>query len=109
MAPASQPAGTSGGLTLGMKALVSLIVIMGIAIMVALAFVAYGIVGGGKTGAVGFGARDFALPAGCSLAAAELREDRILLRLSGPAEAGCQSAILIDGRSGAELGRLTGR
>ena len=109
MAPASQPAGTPGGLTLGMKVLVSLIVIMGICIMVALAFVAYGIVGGGKPGAVGFGVRDFVLPAGCSLAAAELREDRILLRLSGPAEGGCQAAILIDARSGAELGRLTGR
>lgn len=92
-----------------MKALVGLISVMSVAIVVALAFVAYGLVGGGKTGPAGFGARDFPLPAGCSLAAAELREDRILLRLSGPAEQGCQQAILIDARSGAELGRLTGR
>ncbi len=94
----------------GMKALVALIIAMGIAILVALAMVAYGIVSGvGKTGRDGFGARDFELPEGCRIAASDLRENRILLRLDGPAERGCQQVVLIDADSGALIGRLVGR
>lgn len=90
-----------------MKALIALIVAMGIAILVALALVAYGIVsGGGRDGAVGFGQRDFALPPGCEIADAKLEGERLLLRLSGLAEQGCQEVLIFDSESGKELGRL---
>jgi len=89
------------------KALIALIVAMGIAILVALALVAYGIAtGGGRGGSAGFGQRDFALPAGCEIADAKTDGDRLLLRLSGLAERGCQSVVIFDLDSGKELGRV---
>jgi len=83
---------------------------MGIAILVALALVAYGIMaGGGRGEPAGFGPRDFALPAGCEIADATLVGERLLLRLKGLAERGCQEVLIFDSESGAELGRITAR
>ena len=87
-----------------------LVIVMSIAILVALALVVYGIVGrvaGPADG--GFGARDLALPEGCVIAAAQLQEGRLVLRVDGPAEQGCQQVVLIDPTSGAVAGRITAR
>ena len=91
-----------------MKALIALIVVMGIAILVALALVAYGIATGGRSASSGFGQRDFALPAGCEIADAKLAGERLLLRLTGLAEQGCQEVLIFDLESGKELGRIAG-
>ena len=91
-----------------MKALIALIVAMGVAILVALALVAYGIVSGGKSGPGGFDARDFALPAGCEIAETRLEAGRLVLRLSGLAERGCQAVLIFDVETSAPLGRITG-
>jgi hypothetical protein len=87
-----------------------LVIVMSVAIVVALALVAYGI-SGRVSGPPreSFGARDIALPAGCRLAEARLQEGRLVLRLDGPAERDCQQVVLLDPASGAVLGRITGR
>ena len=93
-----------------MKALIALIVAMGIAILVALALVAYGIVsGGGRGGPAGFDQQDFALPAGCEIAEASLEGERVILRITGLAERGCQEVLIFDLESGAALGRITAK
>ena len=91
-----------------MRILMGLIIAMGIAILVALALVAYGIVrgvGGEKSGR--FGARDLGLPAGCEIADSSLAEGRIVIRTSGLVESGCQQVLVVDLESGEVLGRIT--
>ena len=87
-----------------------LVIVMSVAILVALALVAYGIAGRvSGPPREGFGARDIDLPAGCRLAEARLAEGRLVLRLDGPADRDCQQVVLIDPESGAILGRVTAR
>lgn len=90
-----------------MRVLIGLIVGMGVAILVALALVAYGIVRGvgGDEESV-FGERDLGLPAGCEIAESRIGEGRLLLRTTGLADRGCQQVIVIDLASGRELGRF---
>ncbi len=90
-----------------MKVLMTLIVVMGIAILVALALVAYGIVSGlGDKDQPGFGDISYPMPAGCSLAASHVTEDQIVLRFDGPAERDCQRLLFIDPTSGKLRGSL---
>ena len=91
-----------------MKALIALIVAMGVAILVALALVVYGIVSGNKDGPMGFDAREIALPAGCEIAETAVDGGHLVLRLSGLAERGCQAVLIFDLETGAPLGRITG-
>jgi len=60
-----------------------------------------------RTKTAGFGEIDLPVPPGCELAAAELSGGRLVLRLDGPAESGCQQAVLLNPDSGQVLGRVT--
>lgn len=102
-----------------MQALKALVILMAVAIVAILAVIIVAIVqrvGDGGVGdkapaterrAADFGARDLALPAGCTIAQADLADGRLLLRLDGPAD--CQKVVLFDAESGAQLGSVTGR
>ncbi len=91
-----------------MRILIGLIIAMGIAIVVALGLVAYGLVrgGGGEEGGK-FGSRDLGLPAGCEIADSSLAEGRIVIRTSGLVESGCQQVLVVDLQTGEVLGRIT--
>ena len=92
---------------MGMRFLIGLIVAMGIAILVALVLVAYGIMRGvGGDADTAFGERDLALPPGCEIAEATVNEGHLFLRTAGAAERGCQQVVIIDIARGREIGRL---
>lgn len=93
-----------------MQALKILVVAMGVAILAIIAVIVVALVqrAGERGGAGGFGETTFDLPAGCALAEATAAEGRLVLRLDGPAAAGCQGAVLIDLESGRIVGRVTG-
>lgn len=95
-------------MTPAMKALIALIVGMGIAIMAALVLVAYGLLAGFGEEPAGFGTHDLEVPPGCTIAEARLENDLLVVRLAGEA-AGCEQVVLIDPASGAERGRLVAR
>ena len=91
-----------------MRILIGLIIAMGIAIVVALGLVAYGLVRGVGDEAGGrFGVRDLGLPAGCEIADSSLAEGRIVIRTSGLVESGCQQVLVVDLQTGEVLGRIT--
>jgi len=94
-----------------MQSLKALVVFMGLLIVAGLGLVVYGMMGqlsGGPGAGGGFDAASVPLPAGCSLAQAEIGEGRLVLRAEGPADRpDCQQVILLDPESGAELGRIT--
>jgi hypothetical protein len=99
-----------------MQALKVLVVLMAVAIVAILAVIVVAVIqragsdapaAGGRS--AGFGALDLALPEGCGIARAELRDERLVLRLDGPAGAGCQKVVVFDMESGRELGSVTGR
>ena len=93
-----------------MQALKVLVIIMGVLIIVAVTVLAYGLVtrvstsGGGSPR--GLGEVDLALPAGCAIAAAESDGERLIVRVDGPAERGCQEVVVIDISDGTVLGRV---
>ena len=97
-----------------MQALKVLVIVMGVLIIVAITLLGYGLVTRvTKTGdsrglgdARGLGDVDLALPAGCAIAAAESDGDRLIVRVDGPAERGCQQVVVIDLADGTELGRI---
>lgn len=92
-----------------MQALKGLVVVMGILVVVGLILVAYGFVSQlSQRQAVsdGFGEAALALPAGCVIAAAEAAGARLVVRVDGPAERGCQQVVVVDMESGEILGRL---
>ena len=99
-----------------MQALKALVIFMGVLIIAGMVLLVYGLVtrtGDGETGsggapaAAGFGALDLAVPAGCSIAGSELSGNRLVVRLEGLAERGCQQLVVLDLASGRELGRVT--
>ncbi len=99
-----------------MQALKVLVILMAFAIGAILAVIIVAIiqrVGDGSPAAdeqvAGFGARELALPAGCTIAQADLAGGRLVLRLDGPAAKGCQKVVLFDMASGEELASVTGR
>ena len=99
-----------------MQALKALVIFMGILIMAGMALLVYGLVtrtGGGEEAGEGaappatpFGALDLAVPAGCTIAGAELSGERLVVRLDGLAERGCQQVVIVDLAGGQELGRV---
>ncbi|MEM7172776.1 MAG: hypothetical protein AAF530_21615 [Pseudomonadota bacterium] len=90
-----------------MKALIALIIVMGIAIIVALALVAYGIVSGAGTNKTsGFGDVALSMPAECRLAASHMSEDQLVLRFDGPAQKDCRRVFFIDPATGQTRGSL---
>ncbi len=93
-----------------MQAVKVMVVVMGVAIIGIITFVVLTLVqrvGTGPADSAGFGEVALPLPEGCVLATAELAEGRLVLRLDGPAAAGCQQAVLLDPESGRVLGRVT--
>ncbi len=94
-----------------MQALKVMVIVMGVAIVAILVVVVVTIMQRGTSGALsgaeGFGEVAFTLPAGCTLAAAEAAEGRLILRLEGLPERGCQQVVVLDLESGRELGRIT--
>ena len=91
-----------------MRALTVLTVVMGIAIVVALALVAYGIMRGtGPDGGAGFGQRDLGLAPGCEIAESRLDDKRLVIRTTGLVEAGCHQVFVLDLDTGQVLGRIT--
>lgn len=93
-----------------MRALQGLVIGMGVLIVVALALVAYGLVGrfsGDDGPAEGFGDVALATPAGCVIAAASTEGNRLVLRLGGAAERGCQQVVVVGLDNGRILGRVT--
>jgi len=92
------------------QALKVLVVVMGVAIFAILAVIVVSViqrVGGGSAKTEGFGELRLAVPEGCTLAEVEAAEGRLVLRLDGPPNRGCQQAVLIDPDSGQVLGRIT--
>ena len=93
-----------------MQALKVLVVVMGVAIFAILAVIVVTVIqriGGGTAKSDGFGEMRLAVPEGCTLAQVETGEGRLVLRLDGPPDRGCQQAVLIDPDSGEVLGRIT--
>lgn len=93
-----------------MRALQGLVIGMGVLIVIGLALVAYGLVG--RVGddderAGGFGDVMLAAPAGCVIAAASAEGNRLILRLNGPVERGCQQVVVLGLDTGQVLGRIT--
>jgi hypothetical protein len=92
--------------SLTMRALVALVVIMGVAILVALALVAYGLVGRMQEGAVSMNDVSLPLPAGCRLADSFIDDGRLFVRVDGLPEQDCQRIVILDLESGAIVGRV---
>ncbi len=91
-----------------MKALKILVAGMGVLIALGLALVVYGLAGRKSEDAKGFGDLDLKLNPGCTIAAADGFDGRLIVRTQGPMERGCQQVIVIDGSSGRVLGRVLG-
>jgi hypothetical protein len=93
-----------------MQSLKILVIVMGLAILVILGIVIYMVagrvsdVGGGEP--AGFGEIEFQLPLGCSIASAEGQDDRLIVRLDGLAERGCQQVLVVDLETGRVVGRV---
>ena len=92
-----------------MQALKVLVIAMGVAIVVIIGVIVATLIqrAGGPGKAAGPGEIELAVPAGCRLAEAGAAEGRLILRLDGPAEAGCRQAVVLDLESGDLLGRVT--
>ncbi len=94
----------------GARALVALVVGLGILIFAGLIVVAVTVASRISDGdSPGFGQIALPLPEGCSIAEATAGEGRLLLRLEGLAERGCDQVIILDLESGRELGRIAAR
>jgi len=113
-----------------MQALKALVIFMGVLIVAGMALLVYGLVtrtgGDGRvagegamtTGGVAagdpagtvplepFGTLELSIPDGCSLAGSELAGERLVVRVTGQVERGCQQLVIVDLASGRELGRL---
>ena len=95
-----------------MQALKIVVILMAVLILAGMGLLAYGlatrVAGGGGDGGESFGVVDVPLPPGCSIAGTEVAEGRLILRLDGLAERGCQQVVVVDMASGEVLGRLRG-
>ena len=94
-----------------MQALKIVVILMAVLILAGMGLLAYGLatrVAGGGDAGEGFGVVDVPLPPGCSIAGTEVAEGRLILRLDGLAERGCQQVVVVDMASGEVLGRLRG-
>jgi len=90
-----------------MRALVILVTVMGVAILLGLALVAYGLVGKVKQEEIGLGEVLLPIPAGCRLADSRIEEGRLIVRLEGLPEQNCQQIVILDLESGAVQGRVS--
>lgn len=101
--------GTGSPATGVSRGLVALVVGMGVLIFVGLGLLAYGVLSRVGGPAAGFEALDLPIPAGCVIADSRLEGERVLLRLDGLAERGCQQVLLVDLASGEVTARITAR
>jgi len=91
------------------QALKVLVIVMGLAIFAVIGVIVVTVVqrvGGESSKSEGFGEVSLAVPEGCALAQVEAAEGRLVLRLDGPPERGCQQAVVLDPESGRVLGRI---
>jgi len=91
------------------QALKALVIGMGIAILAIVAVIIVTLVqrmNGDPVKSAGFGDISVAVPVGCALGQAEAAEGRLILRLEGPPDRGCQQAVVLDLESGEVLGRV---
>ena len=96
-----------------MRAIKAIVIGMGLLIVGAVVFLFYGLSegvgklgkGGGSGGALG--EVSLAIPDGCVIADSGIEADRLVLRLDGQVDRGCQQVILIDLESGRVTGRVT--
>jgi len=91
------------------QALKVLVIVMGLAIFAVIGVIVVTVVqriGAGPAKGEGFGEVSLAVPEGCALAQVEAAEGRLVLRLDGPPERGCQQAVVLDPESGRVLGRI---
>ncbi len=93
----------------GARALLALVVGLGILIFAGLIVVAVTLAGrlSGGGGGGGFGQVALPLPEGCRIAEATTGEGRLVLRLEGLPERGCDQVVVLDLESGRELGRIS--
>lgn len=105
-----------------MQALKALVIFMGVLIVAGMALLVYGLMTrtGGDEATDGmaaggsatisplepFGTLELSIPDGCSLAGSELAGERLVVRITGQVERGCQQLVIVDLASGRELGRL---
>jgi hypothetical protein len=92
-----------------MRGLKVLVIFMGVAILVGFAVVIFTIatrLGDGAVSEGGFGVAAVALPQGCLVAEMVPADERVLLRLEGPEERGCNAILVVDLETGATLGEL---
>ncbi len=100
-----------------MKTLKILVAVMALAILAVLVIIVVTLgerlMGGppseAGTAEAALGEIEIPLPEGCTIAQARLHEDRVVLRLAGPSDRGCQQVLLVDLESGRVTTRLTGR
>ena len=95
-----------------MQALKALVIFMGVLIVAGMALLVYGLVTRSESDDPSwFGPRARVerslIGAGCSIAGSELSGNRLVVRLEGHAERGCQQLVILDLASGRELGRVT--
>ena len=93
-----------------MRAIKAIVIGMGLLIVGAVVFLFYGLSEGvGKLGKGGgaLGEVSLAIPDGCVIADSGIEAGRLVLRLDGQVDRGCQQVILIDLESGRVTGRVT--
>lgn len=91
-----------------MQALKALVIFMAVLIVAGMVLLVYGLVTRGAPGGAGggFAELDLPVPEGCAIAASTLANDRLVLRIDGLAERGCQQVVVIDMATGRILGRV---
>lgn len=90
-----------------MQALKALVIFMAVLILAGLVALAYGLATRGTDGtSQAFGDQSLPVPAGCTIADSQIDGTRMVLRLDGLAERGCQQVLVVDLESGKLLGRL---
>lgn len=90
-----------------MKALKALVIGMGILILLGTAVVIATVVSRvSSPDGAGFGTLHLDLPASCRIAEATAAQERLVLRLEGPAKDGCGRLVVVDPGAGVVLGRI---
>ena len=91
-----------------MQALKAAVIFMGVLIVAGVALIIVTLASRfSEDKATGFGERSLAAPEGCSIASAEAADDRLIVRLDGLADRGCQQVLVLDLETGETLGRLS--
>ena len=94
---------------MNLKGLKAVVIVMGVLIVVVFTMIVITLVNrlsDGKGEGADFGELTVPIPQGCTIAQSEAKDERLILRLDGLAERGCQQVLILDLETGRELGRL---